>query len=86
MQTRLFVYKSLNVYTVDTGFRELPQSRRSRKLQIPLCRTTHAQQSVLVRGARLWNQLAPEVVDLSTVSGFKCKLKKSLLSNYIREN
>ena len=86
LQTGLFVYRSMNVYAVDTGFQELPQSRRSRKLQIPLCRTTHAQQSVFVRGARLWNQLPPGVVDQSRVSGFKSKLKNNLLSNYHREN
>ena len=86
LQTGLFVYRSMNVYAVDVGFQELPQSRRFHKLQIPLCRTTHAQQSVLVRGARLWNRLPSEVVDRSTVYGFKSKLKNSLLSNYIQEN
>ena len=63
LQTGLFVYRSMNVYTVDIGFRELPQSRRFHKLRISLCRTTHAQQNILVRGARFWNELASEIVN-----------------------
>lgn len=82
LQAGLFVYKSLNTYTTDTGFQRLPPSRRINELRIPLCLTTHAQHSILVRGARLWNQLLQEVRIAGSQYIFKNKLKKVLLQNH----
>lgn len=81
LQAGLFVYKSINIYTTNTGFQRLPPSRRVNELRIPLCLTTHAQHSILVRGARLWNQLLCEVRIAESQYIFKNKLKKILLQN-----
>ena len=81
LQAGLFVYKSINIYTTNTGFQRLPPSRRVNELRIPLCLTTHAQHSILVRGARLWNQLLCEVRTAESQYIFKNKLKKILLQN-----
>ena len=82
LQTGLFVYKSINTYTINTGFQQLPPSRRLNELRIPFCLTTHAQHSILVRGARLWNQLMNELRNAESHYVFKSKLRKILIGKY----
>lgn len=81
LQTCLFVYRALHVYPVNCKFETVPRaSNRQNNLRIPLCRTSHAQQSMLVRGSRLWNQLPQEIRDCTELNTFKYKLKKILLN------
>lgn len=84
LQTCLFVYTNL-IMTNSTGteFEIMTHTgRRAHMLRIPLCRTSHAQQSVLVRGARLWNHLPDHLKTCPTKYNFKRKLKEVLLSTY----
>ena len=83
LQAALFVYKSLNYYSMDTGFQPLPPSRRVNELRIPLYLTTHSQHSILVRGARLWNQFSNELRSSKSSHVFKNKYMKILLRKYI---
>ena len=83
LQAALFVYKSLNYYSMDTGFQPLPPSRRVNELRIPLYLTTHSQHSILVRGTRLWNQFSNELRSSKSSHVFKNKYMKILLRKYI---
>lgn len=83
-QTLTFVYRSLNMYTVDTGFQTLShniQLRQTGNLRTPLCRTSHAQRSVVSRGTKHWN-LLPEVVRNKPMNSFKLFIKEQLRNNY----
>ena len=58
LQTTLFVHGALNTFPMDCKVQVIARNDTSRQnLRLPLCRTSHAQQSILVRGARHWNQL-----------------------------
>ena len=83
-QTLTFVYRSLNTYTVDTGFRTLThdiQLRQTGNLRTPLCRTSHAQRSVVSRGTKHWNQLS-ETLRHKPLNSFKLSIKEQLRNNY----
>lgn len=85
LQSNLFVFNALHFHPIDTGFEPIShniETRRALDLRLPLCRTTHAQQNILFRGARLWNQLPHDTRLASSKHSFKTKLKSQLLSNY----
>ena len=68
LQTILFVYNSIKNLPANADSVLLSgaaATRRPYTLRLPLCRTSHAQQSVLVRGARQWN-LLPDQLKLAT--------------------
>ena len=64
VQTCLFIHKSIHSLTTDQGFILLPHNatRRPLHLRLPLCRTSHAKQSILSRGSYLWNTLPESVI------------------------
>ena len=77
LQTGLFVHGALHYYPIDCKFEPVTRDTdRNNILRIPLCRTSHAQQSVLVRGSRQWNALPPELKCITSKITFKNKLKK----------
>ncbi len=84
-QTCLFVHKALHNYPVNNYFIYLSHNtdtRRPRDLRLPLCRTTHAQQNILFRGAKLWNQLPEEIKNILTLNSFKHKSKLKIFEKY----
>ena len=81
LRTCIFVYKSIHLFPIDCMFQTMSRdSSRSQNFRVPLCRTSHAQQSVLVRGCRLWNQLPEDIKCSNTIDTFKRKLKNQLLN------
>ena len=83
LQTSLFVHKSAHLfslyrdctimtYHVTTG--------RQQKLRIPLSRTSHAQQSILVRGRRSWNIKQHDIITECNEYSFQRKLLKMLFN------
>ena len=83
LQTILFVHSAINLFPLDCNFQFISRNNRTRQnLRIPLCRTNHSQQSILVRGARSWNNLPNNVkIDISRNS-LKKIVKQNLLSKY----
>lgn len=81
VQTSLFVHKSIHSTITDQGFTLLPRNatRRPFHLRLPLCRTSHAKQSVLSRGSLLWNNLPEALVTDTNPITFKSKLTKIIL-------
>ena len=84
LHTNCFVHKALHCPTLDLGFDIIQHNvtRRARHLRIPLCRTTHAQQSVLSRGAKAWNSLPEFLVTEYNGRTFKKKLSTAILTNH----
>ena len=85
LQTNLFVHKSIHTYPTDTGFKSLTHnitSRRQHRLRLPLCRTSHAQQSILFRGSRNWNNLPNNLVSDNNINSFKSILINNMFSQY----
>ena len=84
LQTNLFVHRSIYLSPIDPGFTFMPTNttRRSRSLRIPLCRTSHAQQSVLFRGAKGWNNLPDEFQSIENLNPFKSNLLKTIFMKY----
>lgn len=89
LQTGLFIYNSLkcNPSSPDPNpdlviISNDPNTRRPLTLRMPLCRTAHAQQSVLVRGAREWNSLPDHLKLAPSKYAFKHRLKLLFLSSY----
>ena len=84
-QTLVFVYKALKIYETDCGFqRHIPvniQTRNASDLTIPLYKTSHAQQCVLYRGTKLWNNIVSDTKNKS-LNTFKIHVKKQLKSSY----
>lgn len=78
MQTNIFVYKLINVFTVDSGFVVMPQSAATKNQLpcVPLIRASHAQQNVLLRGTISWHNLQHELLLVHDVRPFNCKLVK----------
>lgn len=83
LQTMLFVYKSLNSCPLNLNFHFVRSHNRHDNLRIPLCRTTHAQQSVMFRGAKLWNELPQQIRSAGSHTSFKTKLKLFLFDKYL---
>ena len=82
LKSILFVHGAINTYPIDCKFEVIPRTiGNSYNFRIPLCRTTHAQQSIRVRGARFWNKL-PD--DLKNTTSRAC-LKSQLVKNYFHE-
>ena len=84
LQTNLFVHKSIHSLPLDLGFRAIPYNvtRRPHDLRIPLCRTSHAQQSILSRGTKSWNNLPEHFITDENLKSFKRNLIKSMLDKY----
>lgn len=85
LQTIQFVFRSLNYYSINCGFQLLHHNigiRGSMDLRIPLCRATHAQQSVTVRGAKLWKMLPQYLRSMLSQISFKADVKNKLLETY----
>ena len=84
-QTLSFVYKSLNLYKVNNGFKlntHNISTRRINDLMIPLCKTAHdAQQGILYRGSKIWNDASQDLKALP-LNSFKLKIKEKLLKHY----
>ena len=84
LHTLLFVHKSVYSLPIDIGFTPMPHNatRRQQNLRIPLCRTTHAQQSVLTRGCKLWNALPQHIVLCQNKKLFKSKIIQNIFNKY----
>lgn len=84
LQTNLFVHKALHSFPVYPGFTVMPHSvtRRTHQLRLPLCRSTHAQQSVLSRGSKNWNNLPQSLLNNDNLVSFKRNLFSLLHGNY----
>lgn len=86
LHTYLFVFKFLHEIATNCGFQLMYNNfnaRRPKDLMIPLCRTTHAQQSVIVMGTRLWNQLPEQLKNMVSLVIFKKSVKQLLFKNYV---
>ena len=83
-QTQLFVYKSLHVNIIDSGFKfaHSSQTRRQDSLQLPLCKTSHFQRYLTYRGAKCWNKLPEQVKNSDSLNVFKKKIRLMLFNNY----
>ena len=84
LQTCLFVYGALHCFPVNCNFHVLDHSntRNVQTLQLPLCRTSHAQQSVQFRGPKSWNQLPNNVKDTFSRPKFKQEIKNLIIAKY----
>lgn len=51
--------------------------RKFHDLSIPLCRTSHGKQSILLRGAKIWNDLPQHLKTDENIRLFKSKWKTS---------
>ena len=80
VQTSLFIHKSMHSLTTDQGFTLLSHNatRRPFHLRLPLCRTSHAKQSILSRGSQLWNTLPESLITDTNFTSFKCNLLKTV--------
>ena len=58
-------------------------TRNSRNLDIPKCRTAKAQNSFFYRGVSIWNSLPSEILNSPSVSVFKTKLKSYYLDRWL---
>ena len=81
-----FVYKSLNDYNNVEIFsyreHERYPLRNNNSLHVPLMTSKQSQTSIKYHGAKVWNQLSPDLQNKSTLSSFKMSLKHSLISKY----
>lgn len=85
LQTCLFVFKAIFIHQVDCGFRYISHSidtRRTNDLRLPLYRTSHAQQSVTFRGAKVWNKLQEDFKHTMSLNSFSYKIKAELFRKY----
>ena len=75
----------MNTYPIDCGFQQCIQAnlhtRNTSDLVVPLFKTSHAQQCVLYRGTKLWNQLLPDVKNKS-LNTIKLRIKEQLRNRY----
>lgn len=86
LQTSIFVYNALNVFSSNCGLQYVAQhvlSRRPGTLRVPLCRTSFAQRSITYRGTSYWNDLPHNIRTSTSLNTFKLRLKCSLAGNYM---
>ena len=86
LQTCVFVYKALNVFSVNYEFQYTVQhipTRRADTLRIPRCRTSFAQRSITYRGTSSWNLLPRDIKESNSVNIFKFRLKNKLIESYM---
>ena len=57
------------------------RTRNREALQIPFFRSASGQRSFAFRGARLWNNISPELRQCASLKAFKEKLKSHILAN-----
>ena len=80
-----FVYNALHNSPVDIEYSRTHHgidTRTRHELRLPRCRTSHAQQCVLVRGVRSWNQLSDDAKNANTRNTFKARIKSELIARY----
>ena len=85
LQTNIFVFNAMYMFSSNCGFQYTPQyvsSRRPGTLRIPLCRTSHAQRSVTYRGTSCWNDLPNDIRTITSRNNFKLKIKGLLMAGY----
>ena len=83
LQTTLFFHEALNTFPMYCKFQVITCNDTSRQnLRLLSCRTSHAQQSILVRGARHWNQLPHHIKNAISRGCLKNNMKIVLLSKY----
>ena len=84
LQTNLFVHKSLHSSSIVPNFTGMPGNvtRRSRDSLVTLCRTSHAKQNILSRGAKIWNNLPQHLKTNENIKVFKSELMQLLFSTY----
>ena len=84
LNTLMFVHKSLSSLPIHRDFSRLVHSasRRAGHLSLPLCRTSHAQQNVMYRGCKQWNELPEHIINEQNLTSFKNKVKNLFLSSY----
>ena len=85
LQTDLFIHGALYTFSVDCGFHHNTYTiltRRANDLTLPLCRTSHAQQSVIFRGAKLCNRLSLHIKSTVPRNGFKQQMEQKLSQNF----
>ena len=58
-------------------------TRNSKNLDIPKCRTAKAQSSFFYRGVSIWNSLPSEILNSPSVSVFKRKLKSYYIDHWL---
>lgn len=83
----MYVHKSVHSFLVNPGCTSIPAGRDTRRpnaLRVPLCRRTHALQSVISRGTIIWNKLSRDIVMENHIHSFKKKLIKTLFENYYK--
>ena len=74
LQTCVFVYGALHLDRNNTC--------NVLTLQLPLCRTSHAQQSIQFRGPKLWNQLPNNLKNIHSRVKFKRDLQNAIVAEY----
>ena len=83
LQTLSFVHGALTTFPINCKFESISRSSSSRRnLRIPLCRTSHAQQSIAVRGARCWNKLPDNLKIVASRACLKTRIKNTIQAKY----
>lgn len=84
LQTILFVHKSLHSFPIDTGCTLLPSVSNTRRHYTLYVYPSvgHAQQCVLSRGSKEWNNLSQDNISITSTNIFKCKIINNLLEKY----
>ena len=85
LQTMIFVHKSIHSIPVEPGFTLMPTNnttRRPHNLRVPLCRTSHAQHSIISRGSVIWNDLPGDLAADVHIGSFKKKIANKLFDKY----
>lgn len=85
-QSWLFVYKSLDTYSVNNDFQCIANDSNTRRhsyLKIPQSRTSQPQNNITSREIGNWNILPESIRNATSLNSLKYELKKYSLSNYL---
>ena len=84
LQTCVFVYGALHLFPKNCNFHILDRNNTCNvlTLQLPLCRTSQAQQSIQFRGPKLWNQLQNYIGNIHSCVKFKQDLQNAIVAEY----
>ena len=87
LYTNCFVHRAIHLHPFDLGYTVIQHgaTRRALHLRLPLCRTSHIQHCILLRGAKFWNDLPEILVTVTNGRTFKHRLSNMLLTNYCDE-
>ena len=83
----MYVYKTVNSLIPSPVNFETRQAgpynlRRSQPLHVPLATSRQSQRFIRTNGAKLWNELPPELRAVNTINSLKCKLKRKFIEQY----